>query len=116
MTRGRFRPQTFHAAVAIGITVVLMVLLVLLIRPAMGWWQYLGLWLVAITVTTFGYYGYDKRQAKQAGPRVPEVVLHGLAVAGGSLGAYAGMLTFRHKTIKGPFRLVFWVIAVMQIL
>src|SRR5688500_3257226 len=107
MTRGHLRPQTFHAAVATGVTVVLLLLLVLLIHPDRGWWQYLGLWLAAINVTAFGYYGYDKHQAKQAGPRVPEVVLHGLALAGGSIGAYAGMLTFRHKTIKGPFRLVF---------
>jgi uncharacterized membrane protein YsdA (DUF1294 family) len=43
-------------------------------------------------------------------------VLHGLALAGGSLGCYAGMRAFRHKTIKGTFRIVFWVIVVLQAL
>jgi len=116
MTRGRIRPQTFHAVVALCITVVLMLLLLLLIRPAFGWGWYLGLWLLSINATAFGYYGYDKRQAKVSGPRVPEVVLHGLAVVGGSLGAYAGMQIFRHKTIKGPFRIVFWFTVVLQIM
>jgi uncharacterized membrane protein YsdA (DUF1294 family) len=46
---------------------------------------------------------------------VPETVLHGLALAGGTLGAYVGMHLFRHKTIKGSFRLVFWVIALLQV-
>src|SRR5262245_46844811 len=112
----RIRPQTFHAAVALCVTVVLLLLLLLLIRPAWGWGWIAGLWLLSVNLVTFGYYGYDKRQARRAGPRVPEVVLHGLAIGGGTIGAYAGMAFFRHKTIKGPFRLVFWVVAVMQLL
>jgi uncharacterized membrane protein YsdA (DUF1294 family) len=46
---------------------------------------------------------------------VPEKVLHGLALAGGSIGAYAGMHAFRHKTVKSSFRLVFWTIIVLQL-
>jgi uncharacterized membrane protein YsdA (DUF1294 family) len=73
-------------------------------------------WLVGVNVTAFGYYGYDKGRARASRSRVPENVLHGLAIAGGTLGAYVGMRVFRHKTIKGPFRVVFWTIAVMQLL
>jgi uncharacterized membrane protein YsdA (DUF1294 family) len=69
---------------------------------------------VAINLTTTAYYGYDKLQAIRAGRRVPERVLHGLALGGGSLGAYLGMRLFRHKTLKGSFRRVFWVIVVLQ--
>lgn len=43
------------------------------------------------------------------------MVLHGLALIGGSLGAYAAMRIFRHKTVKGPFRIIFWLIVVAQI-
>ncbi len=46
---------------------------------------------------------------------MPEAVLHGMALAGGSLGAYTAMRLFRHKTIKGRFRLVFWSIVVLQL-
>src|SRR5207302_6328963 len=88
----------------------------LLFRPAPGWAPYLGAWLVSVNVVAFGYYGYDKGQARQSSRRVPEAVLHGLAFAGGSVGAYAGMRTFRHKTIKGTFRIFFWFIVVMQVL
>ena len=48
--------------------------------------------------------------------RVPEMVLHILALAGGSLGAWLGMRLFRHKTVKGSFRLAFWLIVSLQVL
>ena len=34
---------------------------------------------------------------------------------GGTLGAYLGMRLFRHKTIKGMFRIVFWTVVVLQL-
>ena len=78
------------------------------------WPPWLGAWLAAINVTALGYYGYDKLQARRAARRVPEVVLHSLALAGGSVGAYAGMRLFRHKTLKGGFRAIFWGIVALQ--
>jgi uncharacterized membrane protein YsdA (DUF1294 family) len=103
-----------HLAVSFTAAAVLALLLWLAIgRPA-----YLGpcliAWLVGVTVTTFFYYGYDKRQARVGGRRVPELVLHLLAALGGSAGAYAGMRVFRHKTVKGRFRLLFWFIVAAQ--
>jgi uncharacterized membrane protein YsdA (DUF1294 family) len=47
---------------------------------------------------------------------VPEVVLHGLALAGGSPAALLAMRLFRHKTAKSGFRFVFWVIVAAQAL
>jgi uncharacterized membrane protein YsdA (DUF1294 family) len=79
------------------------------------WHKGIGAWLIAINLTAFGYYGLDKAQARRATRRVPEVVLHGLALAGGSLGAFAGMQLFRHKTIKGNFRIIFWLIVAVQV-
>jgi uncharacterized membrane protein YsdA (DUF1294 family) len=61
------------------------------------------IWLAAASVTTFLLYGIDKAQAKRGGRRVPEAVLHILALAGGFLGGWAGRSLFRHKTQKGFF-------------
>src|SRR5215216_3088189 len=105
MARG-VRPQTFHAAVGLALTLALMVGLLFLFRVRMSldaWYVLLGCWLLAINVVAFGYYAFDKARSKVSRTRVPEVVLHGLALAGGTLGAYLGMRLFRHKTIKGSF-------------
>jgi uncharacterized membrane protein YsdA (DUF1294 family) len=110
------RPQTFHAAVALALTLMLAVALLFLFRLEATWYAGLACWLLAINVVTFGYYAFDKARAKVLGSRVPEMVLHGLALAGGTLGAWVAMRVFRHKTIKGSFRVVFWTIAVLQLL
>ena len=110
------RPDIFHALVALAAVANILVLIQLAFRlPWTPTWLLIS-WLIGTTLVAFGYYGYDKRQAQAGGRRVPEAVLHGLAVAGGSLGSYAGMRVFRHKTIKGPFRVFFWTVAVMQLL
>ncbi len=75
----------------------------------------LGFWLLGVNLTTFAYYGWDKWRARHAARRIPELILHTLSVLGGSLGAYTGMRTFRHKTIKGSFRFLFWTIVVLQL-
>jgi uncharacterized membrane protein YsdA (DUF1294 family) len=115
MARG-VRPETFHGAVALALSLALTVGLLFLLGFRVEWAPLLACWLVSVNAVAFGYYGYDKARAKAARTRVPEVVLHGIALAGGTLGAYAGMRVFRHKTIKGSFRVVFWLIAVLQVL
>ncbi len=113
--RRGMRPEVFHGLAALAISLVLAGGLLLLFKPPFGWAPWLGAWLVGVNVVAFGYYGFDKARARSAGRRVPELVLHGLAFAGGSIGAYAGMQTFRHKTIKGSFRIVFWFIVALQV-
>jgi len=54
--------------------------------------------LAAVNVITFAVYGADKRRARKGKRRVPEKTLFLLALAGGSVGALAGMYAFRHKT------------------
>ena len=110
------RPKTFHAAVALALALLLTVAVTYLFGLKVEWWPLLACWLLSVNVVAFGYYGYDKLRAKASRSRVPEVVLHGIALAGGTLGAYAGMRVFRHKTIKGQFRILFWLIAVLQVL
>ena len=60
-------------------------------------WALLG-YLAAANLIAFTVYGADKRRAKKDKRRVPEKTLFLLAIIGGSVGAWAGMYTFRHKT------------------
>ena len=64
----------------------------------------LGYFLL-ITLVTFCVYGWDKHLAKskRAVRRIPEKNLLLLAAVGGTFGAIAGMLFFRHKTLHKKF-------------
>lgn len=42
--------------------------------------------------------GVDKYKSKRSLWRIPERMLFGIAIAGGSIGVYCGVLFFRHKT------------------
>jgi uncharacterized membrane protein YsdA (DUF1294 family) len=97
---------------AIALTIALLFWLQFLHRTGAGW--FLFAWLIGINPAAFAYYGFDKWRARNNGARVPEAALLGLALAGGSLGAYAGMEWFRHKTVKGRFRILFWGIVMLQ--
>lgn len=58
----------------------------------------------------------DKKKAIQNKWRIPEKVLLGTAVLGGSLGCIAGMRLFRHKTKHLTFSLGLPVIFSLQVL
>jgi uncharacterized membrane protein YsdA (DUF1294 family)/cold shock CspA family protein len=72
-------------------------------------------YLIAINITTFFLYGYDKIIASTERLRVPENNLHALAILGGSPAGLSAQKFFRHKTIKGSFQLVYWIIVFGQI-
>ncbi len=85
------------------------------------WHSFYAVWLgmahvLSINIVTFAAYGIDKRRAVYGGWRIPEKTLHALAWMGGSIGAWAGSKTFRHKTIKKQFRQMFFLIAGAQVL
>ena len=90
-------------------------------------------------VVTFFVYGIDKRRstsgrllparlcrfarrrtgrkkAKQSKWRVPEAALLGLAVVGGSIGAWLGMKTWHHKTLHKKFKYGIPAIIIVQLL
>lgn len=78
-------------------------------------------WLLAglagVNVATLLLYAYDKAAAVRGGwVRVPERVLHGLALAGGTPAALLAQAAFRHKTLKRPFRARFVAICLVQLL
>lgn len=60
-------------------------------------------YLTAINILTGIVYGMDKWKAKHDKWRIPERTLLLLALAGGSAGALAGMILFRHKIRKPKF-------------
>ncbi|OQA47622.1 MAG: Cold shock protein CspA [Chloroflexi bacterium ADurb.Bin325] len=76
---------------------------------------WIGMWAVALSMATFGLYGWDKARAGATGTRVPELVLHLLAALGGTPGAFLGMCTFRHKVSDRRFQAIFWLIVAAQV-
>ena len=62
------------------------------------------IYLIAINVVTFIVYGIDKMKAKRSKWRIPEATLLGLAVIGGSVGAWLGMKVWHHKTLHKKFK------------
>lgn len=73
-------------------------------------------WLLIINAVAFVTYGVDKYKAKHDMWRIPESTLISLAVAGGGLGALAGMFFWHHKTRKAKFQIavpaciIMWVV------
>jgi uncharacterized membrane protein YsdA (DUF1294 family) len=60
-------------------------------------------YVLGLGLSTFLIYGYDKLRARRGGRRVPEAALLALALIGGALGGWAGMLIWRHKTRHARF-------------
>jgi uncharacterized membrane protein YsdA (DUF1294 family) len=84
-----------------------------------GGWPFrfdpLPTYLVAINAATFLLYAYDKAVAGRGRLRIPESVLHGLALLGGTLAALLGQRLFRHKVSKAAFQRVFVTTAIVQV-
>jgi len=67
------------------------------------YWHFYLIWLAVMSFITFLLYGFDKAQSRRHGWRIPEIVLHAAALAGGFSGGWTGRAVFRHKTQKGIF-------------
>lgn len=80
----------------------------------MGWNPLYGC-LIGVNAVVFSFYGFDKQQAIAQRRRIPEAVLHGLALVGGTPGAFLGQMVFRHKTQKLKFKITFAAIVILQI-
>lgn len=77
---------------------------------------YFIIYLIIINLIAFLAMYIDKQKAKYGRWRIPEQTLLILALIGGSIGAIAGMYTFRHKTKKLRFTIIFPMILVLQII
>ncbi len=56
------------------------------------------IYLILMNLIGFGLMGVDKQRARRRDWRIPEKVLFGAALLGGSVGVWAGMYLFHHKT------------------
>ena len=72
-------------------------------------------YLLAVNTLTFLLYGIDKYKAKKARWRISEATLLMMAVIGGSIGAWAGMRLWHHKTIHKKFKYGIPLIILLQV-
>ena len=77
--------------------------------------QLILIYLVTINVATFFTYGIDKWKAKKSLWRIRESALLGLAILGGSIGAWLGMKVWHHKTMHKKFKYGIPLILIAQI-
>ena len=77
--------------------------------------QLIIIYLIVINVATFFTYGIDKWKAKKSLWRIRETALLGLAVLGGSVGAWLGMKVWHHKTQHKKFKYGIPIILAVQI-
>lgn len=75
-----------------------------------------SIYLLVINIIAFAAFGIDKLKAKKSKWRIPESSLLGLAVLGGSIGAWLGMKVWHHKTMHTKFRIGVPMIIVLQVL
>ena len=97
-----------------GLTVIFVSIVVVLLVGQWGW-DWLIAYVVAVNAVGFVWYGFDKLASVRKWMRVPERVLHVVALCGATPAAVVGQKLFRHKTTKASFRTWFWVIVVLQV-
>ncbi|MDD7508213.1 DUF1294 domain-containing protein [Segatella copri] len=72
-------------------------------------------YLLAVNIVTFLLYGIDKYKAKKGKWRISEATLLTMAAIGGSIGAWAGMRLWHHKTMHKKFKYGIPVIIILQV-
>ena len=72
-------------------------------------------YLLAVNIATFFLYGIDKYKAKKGRWRISEAILLLMAVIGGSIGAWAGMRLWHHKTMHKKFKYGIPIIIILQV-
>ena len=73
-------------------------------------------YMMGINTATLVLYVYDKAAAGgNRYLRVPEQILHGVTLAGGTPGAFTAQRLLSHKTRKSSFQTIFRMIAALQL-
>lgn len=72
------------------------------------------IYVAVLSVIAFCLMGIDKKCAERKEWRVKELTLFIFALIGGGIGAFSGMLIFRHKTKHWYFVVFFTLFAVVQ--
>ena len=73
-------------------------------------------WMIAINTATLLLYLYDKKIAGSGRTRVPEAILHGAELLGGTPVAFVAQRLLPHKIHKRSYQLVYWLIVAIQII
>ena len=73
------------------------------------------IYLAVVNVLAFVLFGIDKYKAKHDRWRIKEATLIGIAVIGGSAGAWLGMRVWHHKTQHNQFKYGLPLILLIQI-
>ena len=77
--------------------------------------SYLAYYLLAINAVAFILYGIDKYKAKKNQWRISEATLLTMAAIGSSIGAWAGMRLWHHKTMHKKFKYGIPLIIILRI-
>lgn len=77
---------------------------------------YLILYAVVLNAVTGLLFGIDKWKARHHWWRIPERTLLGLALLGGSWGAWGAMKCFHHKTLHKKFSTGIPLICIFQLI
>ncbi|MGN0283371.1 MAG: DUF1294 domain-containing protein [Segatella copri] len=72
-------------------------------------------YLLAVNIATFFLYGIDKYKARKGRWRISEATLLLMAVFGCSIGAWAGMRLWHHKTMHKKFKYGIPIIIILQV-
>ena len=73
------------------------------------------IYLIVINITGLLLMGIDKRKARKNLWRIPEKTFFIVSLIGGSIGTWAGMYVFRHKTKHWYFVIGMPLILILQI-
>ena len=72
-------------------------------------------YFLAVNITSFLLYGIDKFKARKNLWRISEATLLTMAAIGGSIGAWAGMRLWHHKTMHKKFKYGIPLIIILQV-
>ncbi len=70
---------------------------------------------LVMSLVAFAAYAMDKRAAKRGAWRTPESTLHTLELLCGWPGAWLAQRLLRHKSVKTSFRIVFFMMVVLNL-
>lgn len=77
-------------------------------------WRVVLLYFFTLSFATIVLYRHDKRASQAMAWRTPESVLHLAELGGGWAAAYIAQQVFRHKTSKGRYQFIFWLIGFLH--
>ena len=73
------------------------------------------IYLIIINIITYIIYGIDKYKSIKHKYRISEPTLIILAIIGGPIGAFFGMITYHHKTKKKKFTITIPIIMLIWV-